>query len=34
VNRVTWPDLHDGAGLAAELKAIIAQRLPMPHAAS
>jgi very-short-patch-repair endonuclease len=34
VNRVTWPDLHDGAGLAAELRAIIAQRLPMPRAAS
>jgi hypothetical protein len=34
VNRVTWPDLHEGAGLGAELKAIIAQRLRMPHAAS
>jgi hypothetical protein len=34
VNRVTWPDLNDGAGLAAELKAIRAQRLPMPRAAS
>ncbi len=34
VNRVTWPDLHDGASLAAELRAIRAQRLPMPRAAS
>jgi hypothetical protein len=34
VNPVTWPDLHDGASLAAELRAIRAQRLPMPRAAS
>jgi hypothetical protein len=34
VNRVTWPDLHDGAGLAAELRSIIAGRLPMPRAGS
>jgi hypothetical protein len=34
VNRVTWPDLHDGASLAAELRAIRAQRLRMPRAAS
>ena len=34
VNRVTWPDLSDGAGLAAQLEAIRAQRLLMMRAAS
>jgi hypothetical protein len=34
VNRVTWPDLQDGTRLAAELRAIRAQRLPVARAAS
>jgi very-short-patch-repair endonuclease len=33
VNRVTWRDLDDAAGLAAELKAIRAQRMSAPRAA-